>query len=419
QEPTDIAEASAVDLAKPEEDPATRASVTKTAEPNEDRTGREEKPVGTKTERIHGTIVLPDGTPLPGVRIKATRDASSHAIRSRADELGRFEIPGLVAGDYTLCLSKNEILPILGQPTFSTGEDAVRIEVNARLVTLRNMGANGEPAPLASIRFTNMLNPGFGSMKTFGSPKESLDRILLLSDHFVVRSTDSAGTDYFGIIEPTYAPGHSVLDLTPNCPSFGGLVLRIQQPALPSDAALILNSLIRNGDGYSIVTSPAKVHDGMIEFAVRGLLPGEYKLELELENASTVSLDTPEVELTIDAGSLHEVDLDTSIGGVLKILIHTSVQLDSRSFSRTEIRGREDTEWTPLWLRTTEKFDDGSSSVGSHFQALIGGPAGVSAPINPGHYVIRCSREGHRPEEISVQVVASEVELIEITLHPE
>ncbi|MCP5024419.1 MAG: hypothetical protein GY930_21950, partial [bacterium] len=46
QEPTDIAEASAVDLAKPEEDPATRASVTKTAEPNEDRTGREEKPVG-------------------------------------------------------------------------------------------------------------------------------------------------------------------------------------------------------------------------------------------------------------------------------------------------------------------------------------------------------------------------------------
>ncbi len=373
---------------------------------------------------LRGIVVLGDGTPVEKFRVHAqliTNDSGAPPMKRRVltDKRGGFVIDGLPKGDYQFVLP-SEMNWDPRQPTkFETDGDAIRLVVDALLVTFRNVLPSGEATTMESLQVSSHWEEGKPrttcSKRTFPGSRESVDRVLSSNRKHVVRSEGSEGHFYFGLIESGTPSGHILMDLIHDHPDFGALIVHVNQPELPEGAALSLSSLELNGGTCFTQSLPAVQQQGKIRLEVGGLLPGHYALELNLESGGYVALIQDQPKLSVDAGGVHELHLDTRIGGVLKVQVHSSIEMDERSQADVEYHKLGEMEWAPLWATTY--WDGNSSSSGN--SAFVEGPAAVTAPIPSGHYTIRVSLKGHTPQEQNVQVVTSTTQKIEMTLYPE
>jgi hypothetical protein len=83
-------------------------------------------PVAAQQDRavIRGVVLDPSGTPIPGVEVRITREATGEIRRSRSDETGRFAAPQLLPGTHRIDATHAGFGAFVGRIELTVDQDA-------------------------------------------------------------------------------------------------------------------------------------------------------------------------------------------------------------------------------------------------------------------------------------------------------
>ena len=402
-------------------------------EPSERRAGPAEttdvEPVPAKPEpkvvehNLFGQVVLYDGTPLPRVGVRAKRLSGEglddeKALSTKANKGGDFFFGEVAPGTYAIEVVMNDTLPVRGSGEFVTSDLPKRVEVDALLLQVTSMDAAHQVVPMFGVQHSVLPDPitnaqgGRAHSTSFVEPRLEHSSIVLTTQRIHFSSNDEAKTGYYGVLEAGFPSGLHRLVLTEYPPQLGRLLLRASQPDLPDGAFIRVDSIEKDGASFNLMEPVVRAMDGKVELPLGGLLPGEYKLQLALQNAGPIGLHKEIYETKVDAGSERTIDLEAFTGGRIEIKATADSPAQGRVFAAAEYRRKGSQTWQPLWLTTRTQ---GNGFIIQSAVLVAGSPA-LSFPTLEGEYEIRLSLEAHRAETRYAKLLAGQTEKLEIHL---
>jgi len=236
------------------------------------------------------------------------------------------------------------------------------------------------------------------------------------SDRIAFQAEGETGQRFYGLLEPGSPPGHHTLHLVERPVTLGTLLLDLHQPDLPDGAFIRVDNLARSGTDLILMEPVIRSKQGRVQLPLGGLVPGNYKLQLALENAGPVGLKTEHYEQRVDAGGEYTVELEAFAGGLIELSATADNPPDGRVFAIAGIRAKGAQAWEPLWVTT--KTPSGGILFGSSvlIDASTSLSTSLSSPIPAGQYEIQLSLEDHRTEIRSVQLSAGITEKLKVHL---
>ncbi len=422
--------------------------------------------IPAKMERgeLAGKVMLLNGDPAPNVVVSATLLPQSpggmHSpITAIANGQGAFRFPSIPAGPRELSVESGLVngtrwpLELQGTRTFSTGSKAIELRVNAITLQVETLPLEDNYDMIQKLRCSRVDESGLVDRSsafqewdvTYESRANGVvstnRKTLTLSQvndllsatnqnqvpqgrighaTFVVptgsayvlresQSSDRSRQDFykskFSALLDNGCPSSTIMLVLEETPSaFGKIKLRIDQPALPDKATLSAFITSFNGSPYIPHGNPiAQAKYGFAELSIGGLLPGKYKLRVDLQSAGLVQLLESSINVDIGAGVTEVYDLKSSEWGVLRVRATAPGTVKSSTFAQLSVQKPDQDQWIPLALHTREEYPGGSQTV-RRSAVLVNGAAGVSDPLPPGEYRLRLALPGHATLEQSVHV---------------
>lgn len=363
---------------------------------------------------IRGRVVLPDGTPVPGVSVTARLDEvgvddEEESGRAVADDDGSFEIMLTRDGAYRMEVTGDAKLPIVGSNVFEPDGRSRQLVVEALVVDVSARGALDGVAPMSTLALAAQRS---AMQRRFDPPVEGHVLTLECDREYVLRAETTDGSRCFGLIDPSAAPQRIELELREDAPEFGSLEIAALGAGFDRGARLVQSSIDRDGRFILVGGSSKLPSEHRCVLTLDGLLPGRYEVDLTLLDDRYVALARDRVDERVDAGARVEVDVETWVGGVLEIAVTTSAPVEGRRFAGIRLRRPGLEEWTE---RTFVTEEESSTMYGTG--ALVGGIAATSEPIRPGEYELAIELDGYRSDVRRVRILERVTERIDLVLH--
>ncbi|QDV08434.1 hypothetical protein Poly30_39770 [Planctomycetes bacterium Poly30] len=177
---------------------------------------------------IRGRVQLTDGTPVPGVQMRAKGlglgDPGGFVEgEATSDAAGNFHFQGLAEGLFELTARGREEFDSIGTKSFRTGETAAVLTLDAALIRLSLPEVNGEPVP---IRWISLNRPSDGlpaardfsgaSSKTLGRSTLHYDLLLPAGQRVQVEAKDEAGHRFASVLGDGVLAGSYRVTLRPD-----------------------------------------------------------------------------------------------------------------------------------------------------------------------------------------------------------
>ena len=375
---------------------------------------------------LTGKAVLPDGTPLPRVGLRAQAESSigleeAKVDSAQADERGQFTFHMEQPGRYRLTALFNQDLDIRGQDSFSTGEH-VRLVVDAIRLTVRAKSKQGQEVTMTSVRVTPYEAGGIPSPVTFSTTQsnqsgwQSWETILSPKFDYILVAKDKEGDVYLGLFEGGKPGGAFDLDLVQDSQSFGSVRFVLDHFALPENALLEVENLYLDSGSAHVTSTREPAQEGRVETLVQALVPGEYTAKLGISQSNGVALSQETIEFRVDAGFTTEMQVDGVAAGRFEVHLNELTGSGShRRFAKASL------------------FDvDNQTSVGIHLTysdrstELSGSTVWINAPgptrsglLPPGNYRLDLEREGFQKLSLPFRILEAQTETLRATLIPE
>ena len=291
-----------------------------------------------------GTVVDPDGNPVPNAKITCAAISSKTQLRveSRSDENGDFEVVGLLPGPYQLdCAATGFVLKQLKPVEAGDMEVTVPLDRQGGAM-LRVAGRNGSPVR----NFSVTIKRYFADRDTFGNiPGQTMHRVdsSKLKGGYYTYDGLNPDSYVFEIFADSYAKTYSEPfdvvagdeDPKVDVKMLAGGTLR-GTVVDPSSGKAVAGALVRTlpnflDDGnpfYQMVGGlvPYKVTKSQVktnrngEFNLALLAPGTYQVKVEHPDFSTHALKDQEVldEQVLDIGAI-ELDRGVLFTGIATV----------------------------------------------------------------------------------------------------
>lgn len=443
----------------------------------------------TKTDRVErtefgsiaGRVELLTGERLKDVLVVAmpeefSKGGTPFPPGARTDEQGLFRLPKLAVGSYVLHvrpLAKEAAqwtLPIRGENTHETGQEAVVLAVDALIVRVETQVQKGAFNLPWAIQCTRIDAGDLADRNTdyqeectthesgnavhnkaledfMALAYESIDSddpplphgvpgqwsshaqfILPTTSTFLFQSdaslflegpAQSAPSEFFGTLDAGQPSGSMTLLLSRTPSTLGTIVLRIDQFELPDDARLRVSSMTYNGARYSPKCDDSTLSKfGRAQLTLSGLMPGEYTLHLTLRGGKKFILVDKEIQVALTAGTTETRNLGTSEWGTMQIKVTCSGPVEPKNPAEITMKKPGNVAWQHLPMPSS-----GGGAVGMRYipRTLIpvGASPRISFPMEPGEYLLRVTLPGHATLEQTVHLESGANDLVTLELHPE
>jgi hypothetical protein len=418
--------------------------------------------------RIAGRLLLGDGTPLgfAGVQVKAmlvgepvpgAPGLPSGSARPAAD--GRFEIAGLVPGDYELGVGETlPVLPLMGPRRFPTGTTHVELTVDAWWLFVRARDEQGRSIAMQSMDFGPDAKSGSergGSLNMYDVPRpgDVFETVQSREStfYFVATPLDPEGSSpagkagvaassdsvsgkpsspptlptakerqrYTGFLDGAAPSGRHDLELSREHQGLGSLRVRFVGDGVLEAAALHLSTLTRGSGWLSMERFP--LAQGQPDLIWHPLPPGRYALKAYItgtqmdEEPLLVAEPDLESEFDIRPGATTSVDLPLRRAGNYELQL---VGVEGVNQGRLKGRKSPEDEWELLFLSQRYTKGDGTlgMQVGHNFNPTR--PVRGPSPMLPGRYSILVECNGYEPVELTLDVLAGEITRREVSMTP-
>ncbi len=374
--------------------------------------------------QLRGRIQLSDGTPLPGVRIKAlgvdhSPDGGSAQAVVRSDDEGSFTFKGLAQGSFALSADGGGDLPPIGISTFHTGDREAVLSVHAVLLRISLPKEAGEIVRMHSwsLRSTPHDEDHAGDFVSMSKSRSSgvahWDHVVPGRVRIQVEGTDSAGRRYSRAMEAPHPSGLVEFILDPVNTRTGEALLTIAQGD-PLKASEIRLGIISCNDAHISGTKRAVTpsSDLIQRITLSALPPGSYRFMLRAHPRTWAILREPTCEFELAEGATEEILIESVPCGK----VHLTTAL-AQSGGPQEVRAQLFRAGASKVTPCSWKSDmEGRSTRGT--RVLTNGVRGESELLPVGTYRLRLEADGLEPFEQEVVVLHRESTKVHVTLSP-
>jgi hypothetical protein len=416
--------------------------------------------------RIAGRLVLGDGTALGSAQVEVEAQLVGEPPEgalgltwgtARPAAEGRFELAGLIPGEYELRVTEGlNDLRLLGSTRFPTGTTHSELTVDAWWLFVRARDAQGRVLAIelvdfgpdaasggeraGSLRSTTVPRPGdvFEAVQATGgslyfaatsrAPEGSgaAEKMPAPDSSASGSKTSFDGTQvangeerrlYTGFFDGAIASGRHDLDLTLDARGLGSLRVHFVGDGVVQDARIHLSALTRGSGWLSMGRFP--LEQGQPELLWHPLPPGRYALKAYItgvdmhEEPLLVAEQDLESEFEILSGATISVDLPLRRAGNYELQL---VGVEGVDQARLKGRKSPDDPWEFLFLSQRYTKADGTlgMQVGSSFDPAR--PVRGPSPMLPGRYSILVECNGYEPVELTLDVLAGEITRREVPM---
>ncbi|QDV08855.1 hypothetical protein Poly30_44100 [Planctomycetes bacterium Poly30] len=157
------------------------------------------------------------------------------------------------------------------------------------------------------------------------------------------------------------------------------------------------------------------MNEGRVEMVLEHLLPGHLQLVARLDGADPVRLVGGWHGVDVVAGVEATLSLPTLTGGMLQLSVASVLPPTERTLADVQFRRSGADAWEELSLITREE-SPGGWSIMQNSSALVGGPDARTPPMEPGHYDLRVTLQGHEDATSRFRILEGQTEALELTL---